>query len=239
MIVDWAIKAHVSLRGALIMSTTIEMHEHVPHWGPGLSAEADHRIANSLMLISSLVRLRASRADAADNPRIFLLEIADRIETVSQLHRMIARTHSETVHLGKYLRGICERLGSALTAGELSYSFTCTVEQLLPSKLAMALGLITAELFSNSLKYAHPAGPPTRITISCSRSGKHHLLFAYEDDGVGFPEGFDISQDGHQGMQFIRSLIKQLNGTAEWDSDPLGVRLEISVPLSADGRSSV
>ena len=221
------------------MPTTVELHGHAPQWVPSLSAEADHRIANSLMLISSLVRLRASKADATDNPRVFLREIADRIETVSQLHRLIAQSNSETVHLGKYLRGICERLGSALTAGELSYSFTCSVEHLLPSKMAMALGLITAELVSNSLKYAHPAGPPTKVTISCGSSGKDHLLFAYEDDGVGFPEGFDISQDGHQGMQFIRLLTQQLNGTAEWESDPLGVRLEILVPLAADGRSSV
>ena len=200
---------------------------------PGLGAEADHRIANSLTLISSLVRLQAAKADVQENPRAFLLEIADRIQTVADLHRLIAESESETVQLGKYLHGICQRLTNALAVGEVSFSFTCAVEHIVPSKTAMALGLITAELFSNSLKYAHPAGLPTRITMSCSRSENAQLLIAYEDDGVGFPEGFDIYQDGHQGMQFIRLLTKQLAGTATWDSDPLGVRLEILVPMSA------
>jgi two-component sensor histidine kinase len=239
MIANWQIKAHLSIGGALIMSTTDELHGRVPQWVLTLSAEADHRIANSLTLISSLVRLRAARANASDNPRTYLMEIADRIQTVADLHRLIAHSNNETVQLGKYLREICERLASALSAGEVSFSFTCAIEHIVPSKVAMALGLITAELFSNSLKYAHPAGLPARIKISCGRSENDQLLFAYEDDGVGFPEGFDISQDGQQGMQFIRLLTKQLRGTATWDSDPLGLRLEISVPMSAGITSNV
>ena len=51
--------------------------------------------------------------------------------------------------------------------------------------------------------------------------------YEYEDDGVGFPEDFDISNDGNLGMRFIRSLIKQIYGTPVWISDPLGVRFEL------------
>jgi hypothetical protein len=43
--------------------------------------EADHRIANSLAVISGLVRVRA-RADQGHADETFLLEIADRIDTV-------------------------------------------------------------------------------------------------------------------------------------------------------------
>ena len=51
-----------------------------------VSAEADHRIANSLAVIASLVRVRASKVNGAADPRTFLLEIADRIDTVGKLH---------------------------------------------------------------------------------------------------------------------------------------------------------
>jgi two-component sensor histidine kinase len=78
---------------------------------------------------------------------------------------------------------------------------------IVPFTVAMPLGLITAELFSNPLKYAHPAGTPVKITLSCTRAAREDSLsFVYEDGGVGFPETFDIAHDGHFGMQVIRSL---------------------------------
>jgi two-component sensor histidine kinase len=72
---------------------------------------------------------------------------------------------------------------------------------------------------------------PAKISVSCkaiAEDGLTALLFEYEDDGVGFPEGFDISNDGNLGMRFIRSVSKQINGTPKWISDPLGVHFELS-----------
>jgi two-component sensor histidine kinase len=196
-----------------------------------LSKEADHRIANSLAVIGGLVRVRA-RADQGHANETFLLEIADRIETVAKLHRLITHPDSDAVELHIYLQEICQRLGSALaTASAPSFSISCPLDQTVPFNVAMPLGLITAELFSNSLKYAHPTGLPAKISVSCkaiAEDGLTALRFEYEDDGVGFPEDFDISNDGNLGMRFIRSLSDQLHGTQSWISDPLGVHFELS-----------
>ena len=193
--------------------------------------EADHRIANSLAVISGLVRVRA-RADQGHANETFLLEIADRIDTVAKLHRLIAHPSSDAIELHIYLQEICQRLGSALaTTAAPSFSVSCPLDRTVPFNVAMPVGLITAELFSNSLKYAHPTGLPAKISVACkpvAEDGPTALLFEYEDDGVGFPEDFDISSDGNLGMRFIRSLIKQVRGTPKWISDPLGVRFELS-----------
>jgi two-component sensor histidine kinase len=195
------------------------------------SNEADHRIANSLAVISGLVRVRA-RADQGHTNETFLLEIADRIDTVAKLHRLIAHPNSDAIELRIYLQEICQRLGSALTTTAApSFSVSCPLDQRVPFNVAMPLGLITAELFSNSLKYAHPTGLPAKISVSCkaiAEDGLTALRFEYEDDGVGFPEGFDISNDGNLGMRFIRSLGEQLQGTQNWLSDPLGVHFDLS-----------
>ena len=74
------------------------------------SNEADHRIANSLAVISGLVRVRA-RADQGHANETFLLEIADRIDTVAKLHRLIAHPNSDAIELHIYLQEICQRLG--------------------------------------------------------------------------------------------------------------------------------
>jgi two-component sensor histidine kinase len=191
------------------------------------SGEADHRIANSLAAISGLVRVRARAADGVVDPKTFLLEIADRIDTVAKLHRLFAHSDGGDVQLDEYLDEICERLSGALAANPPEYSVDCSIQHGVPFNVALPLGLITAELISNSLKYAHPAGLPVKISVSCSRTPADELILSYEDDGVGFPEAFDVLHDGHLGMRFIRSLSEQLGGKHEWTSDPLGVQFEM------------
>jgi two-component sensor histidine kinase len=97
----------------------------------------------------------------------------------------------------------------------------------------LPLALITAELVSNSLKYAHPTGLPTKITLSCRPDEKGDLTIVYEDDGVGFPEGLDVAEAGHVGMRLIQLLSKGIGGHHEWLSDPLGIRFEIVLPIKA------
>jgi len=50
----------------------------------------------------------------------------------------------------------------------------------------------------------------------------------HEDDGVGFPDEFDVSNSGHMGLRFIHTLSKSIAKTYQWDSDSLGIRFEIS-----------
>jgi two-component sensor histidine kinase len=196
----------------------------------GPSGEADHRIANSLAAISGLVRVRALAVEDVLDPKTFLLEIADRIDTVAKLHRLLAYSDGGNVRLDEHLQEICDRLGSALAASMPKFSVECSPEHVVPFNVALPLGLLTAELFSNSLKYAHPTGLPVKISVSCRRTSANELLLSYEDDGVGFPEAFDITHDGHLGMRFIRTLSEQLGGTHKWLSDPLGVQFEIQFP---------
>src|SRR6202789_3832568 len=89
--------------------------------------EAEHRIVNSLQMISALVRLRA-RSGQVTNPQTFLLEIADRIETVGKLHRFLSESTTGTVQLRKYLEEICNRLRGALTPAATSFYFDCPAD---------------------------------------------------------------------------------------------------------------
>jgi two-component sensor histidine kinase len=194
------------------------------------NGEADHRIANSLAAIGGLVRVRARAADDIADPKTFLLEIADRIDTVAKLHRLLAYSNDGSVRLDQYLQEIGDRLGGALATNTPVYSLDCSPEHIVPFKVALPLGLITAELFSNSLKYAHPTGLPVRISVCFGLTPTNELHLSYEDDGVGFPEAFDVSHDGHLGMRFIRSLSEQLGATHKWLSDPLGIQFELRFP---------
>ena len=195
-----------------------------------LAGEADHRIANSLSILGSLVRMRA-RDGAKLDPQVALREVADRIETIAQLHRFVAHSPGATVPLSRYLHEICDRLTSALTSTGASCSVDCPLDGEIASGQAMSFGLISAELISNSLKYAHPAGTPLKFSLNVTKDGPSHLNYLYEDDGVGFPEDFNMNAKGHLGMRFIQALSKKLNTTPQWRSDGLGVAFEMRVPV--------
>jgi two-component sensor histidine kinase len=197
-----------------------------------MAAEADHRIANSLSVIASLVRVRASKGRGTADPAMFLKEIAERIDTVGKLHHHIARSQTGAVQLDAYLEEICQRLKAALGTPATSFSIACPPTIVVPFTVALPLGLMAAELFSNSLKYAHPAGLPVKIGLFCAQAAPDELTVVFEDDGVGFPEDFDTAHDGHLGMRFIRLLSDQLGGAPNWLSDPLGIRFEMTAKLS-------
>ena len=212
------------------MLTKINSPTPPPRSVSDLIEETGDLVADSLTTISSLVRLRAARQNPADDAKTFLMEMADRINTIAKLNRLVAQSNTGTVRLDKYLREICEWLAGVRASDGILLSVACSPEHVVPFTVALPLGLITAELFSNSLKYAHPSGLPVKITLSCGLSAENGMRLVYEDDGVGFSEGFDIAEDGHLGMHFIRLLCEQLKGTHEWLSDPLGVRFDLSMP---------
>jgi two-component sensor histidine kinase len=167
------------------------------------------------------------------------METADRIDAVAKLHRLFTHSNSGTDQLSKYLQQICKHWNDQLAPGATSFSITRSPEHIVPFDVALPLGLKAAELFSNSLKYAHPVGLPVKVMLSCTRAEPDRLTVAYEDDGVGFPDDFDPAHDGYLGMRFIRLLSKQLSGTYEWLSDPLGVRFEIIVPMVLPGSRKI
>jgi two-component sensor histidine kinase len=202
----------------------------VPQNASDLRAEADHRIANSLQMIASLIRKRATTANSTTDPRTFLLEMATRVDAIGILHRLIAKSTGDSIQLSEFLTEICNRLSSTLATDGSAFSVACSPEHSVPFEVAGPIGLITAEFFSNAVKYAHPTGMPVTITLTCSRSRDGRLTIVLEDDGVGFPEGFDVEHDGSIGTQIIRLLAHQLCATYHWHSDSLGVRLSLSLP---------
>jgi two-component sensor histidine kinase len=88
------------------------------------------------------------------------------------------------------------------------------------AEAGLPLGLLTAELFSNSVKYARPTGLPTIIRIGFTRAQDGPLTFVFEIDGVGLPENFDPASDGNLGMRVAQAL----GGQYEWQDFGIGLR---------------
>jgi two-component sensor histidine kinase len=207
--------------------------------------EAHHGIANNLALIAGFVRLQTSRTAkekkdlSAAEVCLLLEEVGVRIQTVGRLHHLLgANAGAKQVDLGEYLHSACGILSESVCAHR-SVELTCDAGPCtFPPEGAALLGLIVAELVTNSVKYAHPTGIAGRIEIRCRRTRDDTLILTVADDGVGLPDGFDARVSGGLGMRVIRSLADQLDAVLDFDSGPLGLTVTVAAPDPTSRRTN-
>ncbi len=207
--------------------------------GDPLRGEADHRIANNLALIISLVRMRGQAvgrhggAMAAADVQSLLEDIATRVEAVARLHRMLSQSYRHAlVDFGSYARELCASLAASLSAdARIVFQPDGDEVCLLPPDKVLALGLLMGELITNSVKYAHPAGLPVKIGVGCRQTPEGRLILDFSDDGVGLPENFDPRTDGALGFRVVRALAAQLGAVTDIGSTELGLRFRLDMPI--------
>lgn len=206
-----------------------------------LAVETSHRIANHLAMLGGLLRLQAKglgridRALSGEDVQRLLEEFAARLDTVGQVHRLLARgSDGGPIDVAQYLEAIAQGLVSSLTANEQTaidcvFPVTCV----LPAEQAVALGLVVGELITNAVKYAHPAGVAGAIRVETSAPDEDTIAIEVCDDGVGLPDDIDPLQSQSLGFRTIRLLAKQLGATISFDSHGLGLTCTLRIPHTA------
>jgi two-component sensor histidine kinase len=204
-----------------------------------LAAETHHRVANSLTLLVSLVRMQAQSLAKSSAPlgsaeaRLLLEGIAARITTVSQLHRLLAHVPDGggPMDFGAHLKDVCQTLVEIVSSPQQPVCLTQTVDNCqLATSQVQPLTMVLCEILINALKYSHPAGVPVRLTVNCHRDNEGALIIEAGDDGVGLPEDFDTVRGGGLGFKVIRSLCGQIGAGLQIDSSELGLLFRIRLP---------
>ena len=182
------------------------------------AAEANHRIANSLALLTGLVRMEGTSARkhgaSYSGAEVCLLldGVAARIGTISQLHRILSRRAPDgVVDMQPHLKEITDALTAALSSGEQHLRVVHTGRDcLVLMRHVQPIVLILSEIFINAVKYAHPTGVPLIILVDCEPSPDGRLLLTISDDGVGLPEGFVPERDGGMGFKVMYRLAQEM-----------------------------
>jgi two-component sensor histidine kinase len=189
-----------------------------------LLLEMQHRIANSLQIIASILQLKARAAGTSDS-RHQLLDAHDRVMSVAAVQRHLELGAGE-VEVGPYLTKLCESLESSMAGEGRTTKITVRADPAtVSSKEVVSLGLIAAELVINALKHAFPGAGGGEILVAYY-AGEAGWMFSVTDNGVGRPAPSKDRRVG-LGTSVINSLARQLHARVEITDTQPGSRTAI------------
>lgn len=195
-----------------------------------LLQEVNHRVKNSLQLVTSLLMLQAGQA-RDPQLRQALMEARGRLSVVASLHqRLYSTSQHDRVDFGDYLRDLAEEtLRSLDPSGRVTLAAEVEAGVVVPLQQAVPLALAVSEIITNAVKYAFRDRAGGRVEVTL-RQGPEGARIEVADDGVGLPEGFDPARSGGLGMKIVTALVRQVRGELELAGDAPGARFVIRLP---------
>ncbi|GAB3204608.1 two-component sensor histidine kinase [Pontibacter aydingkolensis] len=189
-----------------------ERNEHINM----LLRELNHRVKNNLQVVSSLLNLQAY-AITDENARRALLEGKNRLLSMILIHQRLYQNDNATeIYMPDYLKDLTETImftySNEFDEDMLEYD----VEPIwMNVEAAIPVGLICNELITNAFKYAYAEIDEPLLHIKLSAMPDKYLL-QVSDNGPGMQ---DNGQAKTFGLDLISSLLKQLDGNMEMDTD--------------------
>ena len=195
-----------------------------------LLKEVNHRVKNSLQVVSAMLQLQAN---AADDQALGeqLNEAASRVNAVGRAYeRLTYNADYENIDLIAYLREIVGDLRPTVAPCEIEFDAREAIQ--FAADRAILVGLIINELVSNAGKHAYPDRPSGKIWVRVLlQSDKQTILISVRDEGVGFPAGYDLTTSRRLGTRLVNALSKQLGGELTLPTSPLGTKFTLLIPL--------
>ena len=225
------------LQGAAnILGMAIERERHERNLTAALDRhkfllkEINHRVKNSLAIVSSMLNLQAR--DIA-NPELteHLNEAAYRIAAIGKAHDQLSyNSNIERMDIGQYIKDICNDLDRSVAHCNVVADAVDGI--IVKTDKAISIALIVNELITNAAKYAYNNDAGGTIWIKVSPHDQDTFSITVRDEGVGLPIDFDLHKAKGLGMRIITAFSKQVNATVKVHSLQPGAEFVLSIPLS-------
>ncbi len=193
-----------------------------------LIKEIHHRVKNNLQVVASLVSLQSSRVCDPVMKEVFAA-LRLRIISISLVHeKLYGLVATESLDIGNYVRDLIglQISKDGIEAGRVNLEIDSEPIHM-DVDTCVNVGLIVTELVSNALKHGLLPKGGGILKVGISRSSGS-LAILIEDDGPGFPPGFDPKAMGSLGYKIVSTLLKK-GGKLEILPGP-GGRVRIELP---------
>ena len=227
------------------MKVLVEEKDRLLEQRKVLAEELQHRVRNNLQLVYGMLskQLHDTPDEAGQRG---IKAIARRVSTLAQVYDHLLGTGLMTraTDFGSYLKSLCVNLAEIQATAKDTVTLTCDSDSLiLDLDVVTALGIVVAELVTNSYDHAFPGGKgATIVSVRRPAPGDDLAVITISDNGKGFKAK---PESKRHGLGLVRRLIEQVGGTAMIDSDngtvwtfkfPVGVQ---SVPGDISHSSGV
>ena len=196
-----------------------------------LLKELYHRTKNNMLVISSMLSLHSAYTENADFSRI-LMDIGNKIQSMALVHKKLYQSKDLThVEMKEYINDLFDLIRSSYNSHFGKIGFNLDLDDIFVSiDTAVSCGIIINELLSNSFKYAFPDKRDGFITIQLKLIDENKLFLKIEDNGIGIPDKFDLTEADSLGIRTIIGIAEnQLMGDIIFKSEE-GFSCEIKFP---------
>jgi len=188
-----------------------------------LLREIHHRVKNNMQVVSSFLSIQA-RAVNDDRVQDIFLKTQDRIRMMALIHENLYKSKDLAgIDAQGFLRETVYHLASYILHPEKVILRAEISNVTLDIDTAIPCGLIVNELVTNAVKYAFPPeifrtrseGFKGEIVVSFLPAEDGGYVLSVRDNGTGLPEGLDAGKAGSLGLQLVKGLVGQIQGTLE------------------------
>ncbi|MDY0872039.1 sensor histidine kinase [Dongia rigui] len=173
-----------------------------------LLQEVQHRVANSLQIIASVL-MQSARKVQSEEVRGYLQDAQHRVLSIAAVQQQLAASRLGDVSLRPYFLQLCQSLGASMIRDPAQLSIDVTVDDSSTrAETSVSLGLILTELVINALKHAFPNNRNGKISVDYRSKGDGWTL-SVADNGVGMPTGAAANKPG-LGTGIVEALSRQL-----------------------------
>ena len=182
-----------------------------------LLQELQHRVANSLQIIASVL-MQSARRVQSEETREHLHDAHNRVMSIASLQQQLAASTLDEVALRPYFSDLCRSIGASMIRDHNQISIEVTADDSSSeADVSVSLGLIVTELVINALKHAFPDQRTGIIKVDYAARGENWAL-SVTDDGVGMQEA---EPSMGLGSSIIEALARKLGAdVAISDTDP-------------------
>ena len=226
------------LEGMLVTihdETDIRRQEEELQVKAAMIQEIHHRVKNNLQTIASLLRLQARRAET-DAVRRALQEGINRVLSVAVIHEFLAHQDARVISIRDVSQRIISQVQESVLDQEGGIRLHLQGPNIyLPTQPATVCALVINELLQNALEHGYERQEVGTVTV-CLRDDGEQITISVDDDGVGLPEEFDLSQTSSLGLQIVQTLAQgDLKGSFELRSRDKGVSAIVTFPKHSQG----
>lgn len=197
-----------------------------------LLRELNHRIKNSLQMISSLLDLQ-SRSVGTPEIVAELGHASRRVQAVARVHQLLYSSKNvEVLEFAPYLRALCADLGTSLAVdGRKIKIHVETVERDMEADVAIPLGLIVSEAVTNAARHAYGADEQGTIDVAFALLPAGHWQLVVADQGAGLVGDTGRGSRG-LGMLLIEAMAEQVDAKLDISSVG-GTRIVVTGPAAS------